>query len=70
LGHLPDAVHLHVDGLERDAAARLPKKNDVILVYSKADKSSLAAAKILVKLGYTDVYDLGSMDYWPYDIQK
>lgn len=70
LGHLPDAVHLHVDGLERDAAARLPKKNDVILVYSKAGKSSLAAANILVKLGYTDVHDLGSMDDWPYDIQK
>ncbi len=69
-GHLPDAVHLKMESPEKDATARLPKKEDVILIYGRTGEESRTAANMLVALGYTRVYDLGDIDGWPYDIEK
>gem|GEM_PF-1078431 len=48
------------------AATELPNKAQYIYVYCKAGVRSEIAARDLVGLGYTNVYDFGGLDDWPY----
>ena len=53
----------------RDRAGHiLPNLNATILVYCKAGSRSRVAAKELVSMGYTNVYDFGGINTWPYEI--
>jgi len=49
------------------AEAQLPNKAQFIYVYCKAGVRSEYASRVLVGLGYTNVYDFGGLDDWPYD---
>jgi rhodanese-related sulfurtransferase len=46
---------------------KLPNTDQVIFVYCKAGVRSEIAARSLVKLGYTNVFDMGGIDDWPYE---
>ena len=66
-GHLPGAVHLHPDDVERRAAQVLPDRDALVVTYCSnvACGNSRAAAERLVKLGYTNVrrYEAGKQDW-------
>ena len=55
------------DQVENRALAELPNKDQIIFVYCKAGVRSEYAARALVQLGYTNVYDFGGIDDWPYE---
>lgn len=48
---------------------KVPDKNTTIIVYCRSGSRSNAAAKELIKLGYTKVFDLGGIINWPYDTE-
>ena len=52
------------------AAAALPDKNAMILVYCRSGGRSANAAKQLITMGYRNVYDFGGIADWPYDTVK
>ena len=65
-GHIENAVLIpHVD-IERMAPAILTDKNQIILVYCRTGVRSEIAARELIELGYTRVYDFGGILGWPY----
>ena len=68
-GHLPDAVNLPLDALNK-VESMFPDKNVELLVYCRSGARSRTAANILVSMGYTQVYDLGGIMNWPYDIVR
>lgn len=47
--------------------AELPEKNARILVYCRSGRRSALAAKAMVEMGYTQVYDFGGIMDWPYE---
>ena len=49
------------------AGSELPDKDALILVYCRGGRRSANAANELVSLGYTNVYDIGGINDWPYD---
>lgn len=49
------------------AEAELPDKNATILVYCRSGRRSEAAARKLVDMGYTNVFDFGGILDWPYE---
>lgn len=49
------------------AAAELPDKNAVILIYCRSGRRSANAARSLADMGYTNVYDFGGIIDWPFD---
>jgi len=49
------------------AEAELPDKGQLIFVYCRSGGRSATAAKALVDLGYTNVYDIGGIIDWPYE---
>jgi rhodanese-related sulfurtransferase len=65
LGHLKDAIHIHVEELE-DRIEELEKYKDKdILVYCLISIRSMRASQILVDQGFTSVTNmLGGMDMW------
>jgi len=65
--HIPGAVCLPDNTIEAYAPRVLPNKGALILVYCKGGSRSRGAASTLVEMGYTNVYDFGGIDSWPYE---
>ena len=68
-GHIEGAINIDVqeilnvtDSLIYNNASI--SKNKKIIVYCRSGSRSNSAATKLVELGYTNVYDLGSIDNW------
>ena len=68
-GHIDGAINIDVqeilnitDSLVYNNASI--SKNKKIIVYCRSGSRSSNAANKLVELGYTNVYDLGSIDNW------
>ena len=51
------------------AAEVLPDKNAVWLVYCRTGRRSADAVQKLASLGYENLYDLGGILSWPYEIE-
>ena len=60
-GHLEGAINLDYGKVALEAEKLLKDKDQTIIVYCSAAKRSTQALTALMKLGYTDVYNLGSM---------
>ena len=69
-GHIEGAVLIPDYEIAERAAAELPDKNALILVYCRSGRRSANAANALVGLGYTNVYDFGGIIDWPYETVK
>ena len=69
-GHIPGAVLLPSGSVKAKASEVLPDKNQKILVYCRSGNRSGTAARALVALGYTQIYDFGGIINWPYDVVK
>ena len=70
-GHIPGAVLLPVGTITKDtAAAAIPELDAVVLVYCRSGNRSKTASKSLADLGYTNIYEFGGINTWPYDIEQ
>ena len=66
-GHIPGALLLPVGTIEEDtAAAVIPEKDTVVLVYCRSGNRSKTAAAAMAALGYSHVYEFGGINTWPY----
>ena len=69
-GHIPGAVLLPVGTITKDtASAVIPELDSVVLVYCRSGNRSKTASKTLVDLGYTNVYEFGGINTWPYGVE-
>ena len=67
-GHIEEAINVPLDTIS-DAtikAVTIDQLDNIIVYCESGERSKEAAIKIL-ELGYTNVYDLGSMDNWETD---
>ena len=65
--HIEGALLIPDYELEKLAKSKLPDKNKKILVYCRSGNRSKSAARLLIDMGYTDVYDFGGMINWTYE---
>ena len=69
-GHIPGAVLLPVGTITKDsAAAVIPKQDTVVLVYCRSGNRSKTASQVLADLGYTQIYEFGGINTWPYEVE-
>ena len=69
-GHIPGAVLLPVGTITKDtAAAVIPELDSVVLVYCRSGNRSKTASESLVALGYTEVFEFGGINTWPYEVE-
>lgn len=68
--HIPGSLLIPLHVLEKEAPTKIPDKDAVIFVYCRSGNRSVDAARILVRLGYTQIYNLGGIIDWPYETQS
>lgn len=63
-GHIPGAINIANESIRKEEILQLPDKNQRIYVYCRSGNRSKQAAKKLVKLGYTNIIEIGGIiDY-------
>lgn len=63
--HIDGALSLPVDEIDEDTVKEIiSSKDNVIIVYCRSGTRSKEAAIKIANLGYTNVYDFGSMSNW------
>ena len=69
-GHITGAVLLPVGSIDEEtAAAVIPEKDSTVLVYCRSGNRSKTASSTLAGLGYTNIYEFGGINTWPYEIE-
>ena len=69
-GRIPGAVLLPVGTITKATAASvIPETDSVVLVYCRSGNRSKTASKALADLGYTNVYEFGGINTWPYGVE-
>ncbi|MBR5792515.1 MAG: rhodanese-like domain-containing protein [Ruminiclostridium sp.] len=69
-GHIKGAVLLPVDAITEETAQEvIPTKDTQVLVYCRSGNRSVTASKALAQLGYTEVYEFGGINTWPYETE-
>lgn len=64
--HIPKSTLIPLNVLGKEASKKLPNKQVTIFVYCRRGNRSRVAVKMLLKQGYTNVFDLGGIIHWPY----
>lgn len=67
MGHIPGAINIPLNSLKMLAKEQLPDKDAAIYVYCSIQDCSSEAVELLADAGYTQVYNAGSYQDWPYD---
>lgn len=68
--HIENAVLIPYDKIKDSAQSALPDKNAMVLIYCRTGRRSEIAARELIKMGYTNVYDFGGIVDWKYKTVK
>ena len=69
-GHIPGAVLLPVATIDEETAAEvIPEKDSTVLVYCRSGNRSKTASSALAELGYTNIYEFGGINTWPYETE-
>jgi phage shock protein E len=63
-GHIHGAMHINVDQLLDKVGEEIPNKNQTLVVYCQTARRSEHATEVLRKMGYSRVFDLGSIESW------
>lgn len=65
--HIPNAILIPNETITDKTLELLPDLEAEILIYCRSGNRSAQAAKKLLAIGYTNVYDFGGIIDWPYD---
>ena len=69
-GHITGAVLLPVGTITKDtAAAVIDDLDTVVLVYCRSGHRSKTASQALADIGYTNIYEFGGINAWPYEVE-
>ncbi|NLP00114.1 MAG: rhodanese-like domain-containing protein [Clostridiaceae bacterium] len=66
---IPGSVLIPDYEIEEKIADAVPDKDTTVIVYCRSGNRSRTAAKKLIDMGYTRVFDLGGIIDWPYDTE-
>lgn len=69
-GYIPNAILIPNETIGGSKPELLPDLDAEILIYCRSGNRSAQAAKKLIALGYTKVYDFGGINNWPYETVK
>ena len=66
-GHLINSYNIPLSRLD-DIENENISKDSKIIIYCRSGNRSKTAQEILNSMGYTNVYDMGGIVNWPYDV--
>lgn len=63
-GHLPDAILIPNESIDKSRPKELPDLDQIILVYWRSGRRSKEASEKLAAMGYKNVYEFGGIITW------
>ena len=69
-GHIKGSIVIPLEFLEMDIEDEVPDKNSIIFIYCTTGRKSEIGCDQLEDLGYENVYDLGGIMDWPYELES
>ena len=63
--HIPGAINIANESIGTKDIPELPDKDQLILVYCRSGNRSKQASEKLIKLGYTNIVEIGGINSWP-----
>ena len=70
-GHIPGAMLLPAGTIDEATAADvIPEKDSTVLVYCRSGNRSKTASSTWADLGYTNIYEFGGINTWPYETKS
>ncbi|MGL4735901.1 MAG: rhodanese-like domain-containing protein [Cellulosilyticaceae bacterium] len=69
-GHIRGAKNLSVAMVQQRITRLVDNKDTILYVYCQSGARSTRACQILVQLGYTQIYNLGGISSWPYEVVR
>ena len=67
-GHIPNAINVPNETIGTAEIPELPNKDQLIMVYCRSGRRSKEASEKLVKLGYTNIVEVGGILDWKGEI--
>lgn len=62
--HIPNAINIPNETIGEDPIKKLPREDQLILVYCRSRNRSKQASEKLVVIGYINVYEFGEINDW------
>ena len=69
-GHIPGAILIPNESIDKEPPAELPDKDQIILIYCRTGNRSKLAAQKLFDMGYTNIYEFGGITNWTGEVVK
>ena len=69
-GHIEGAINIPLKELAYEVENEIPKLDTTIYLYCRSGVRVITAGHILYDLGYDNVYNMGGIISWPYEIVK
>ncbi len=71
-GHIPEAILFPVADINSESAARIigPDVTRMVIAYCASGNRSKTATSLLLALGYMNVWNMGGLSTWPFDIER
>lgn len=69
-GYIPGSIHVPLAEVQERLPELAPDLNTEIIFYCASGKRSQTATEQAVEMGYLQVYNLGGLGDWPYEIVK
>ena len=69
-GHIPVAILIPNESIDYERPKQLPDTEQIILIYCRSGNRSKQAARKLVDMGYTHIYEFGGINTWIGEIVK
>jgi rhodanese-related sulfurtransferase len=63
-GHIPGAILIPNESIEKDRPKELPDLDQIILIYCRSGRRSKEASEKLANMGYTNIYEFGGIITW------
>lgn len=68
-GHIPGCLHIPVDEIATRLVDEVPNTDAVVIFYCGSGSRSQKALETAQELGYPNVFNLGGISDWPYEIE-
>ena len=69
-GHIAGSKNIPVGSIAQSKAGLPSDEETAIIVYCLSCMRAISACKVLGNLGYTNLFNLGGINSWPYEIVK
>ncbi|WP_312103764.1 rhodanese-like domain-containing protein [Lachnoclostridium sp.] len=69
-GHIKGAKNIPLSAVDKKIETIAKNKNSILYIYCQSGARSARACQILSAKGYTNVYNLGGIMGWPYEIVR